>query len=367
MFEERCTTRPGVGLPGGCVAIVLAILAFGFLIAFHELGHMWVARRMGMRVERYSIGFGPALFTWRRGETDYVISALPLGGYVKIAGMGDEDDEASADDPGSYLSKPAWRRFLVIAAGPAANYLLAFLIGVPLLLAAGKAADPSSRIGEVLAGSAAEQAGIVVGDEIRSIGGTAVEKFAKIPETLLAAVKAAPGAPLALVVARDGVERTVTVTPKDDGSGRFRLGIGPALVDRPGLPFPRAVIQAAENIFHQNVAIIDMLAKMVTRRAPAELSGPIGIIAETAKSAERGIFSFLITVWSISISVALLNLLPVPGLDGGRMVFLGYEVIARRRANRRVEGWIHTAGILALLLLILVVSYGDVMKRIITG
>lgn len=340
---------------------VIAIFAFGALIAFHEFGHMWVARRMGMRVERFSIGFGPAIYAWRRGDTEYVLSALPLGGYVKVAGMAVEDEVAD-DDPGSYANKSAWRRFLVIAAGPFANYLLAFLIGVPLLLAGTTVPDPAPRLGEVMPGSAAAQAGLMTDDVIVRLGNVAVTTFEEIPPALVSATGGVEGTEVPVVVRRGSNELTLRVTPKKDGEAML-LGVRRAELPQAGMGLLPAIPQALRNIHRQNAATIDMFGKMFARTQKVELSGPIGILSQTAEQAERGALHFFMTVWYISIAVGFFNLLPIPGLDGGRLMFLVYEIVARRRINQRVEGWIHAVGILALLALILVVSYDDIMKK----
>lgn len=340
--------------------VLLSILAFGVLIAFHEFGHMWVAKRAGMRVERFSIGFGPALYSWRKGETEYVLSALPLGGYVKVAGMAVEDE--ADDDPRSYANKPAWWRFLVIAAGPFANYLLAFLIGVPLLMNGANVPDGRPIVGVVSPDSPAAQAGFRPNDRIVRIGELDVARFVDIPPALERAGRDVVAPEVPIVVERDGRTLTLMTTPRDDG-GRIVLGVGQALAQQPGLPFLRAIPQALENIHRQNVMTVTMFSKMLTRSEKVALSGPIGILSQTAEQAERGAVHFFMTIWYISIAIGFFNLLPIPGLDGGRLMFLIYELVARRPVNRRVEGWIHTVGILALLALILVVSYGDVMKK----
>lgn len=348
------------------MSIALAILAFGALIAFHEFGHMWVARRMGMRVERFSIGFGPAVYSWRRGETEYVLSALPFGGYVKIAGMLPEDgiaeDETTRQDPQSYANKPAWRRFLVIAAGPFANYLLAFLIGVPLLLAGTMVADPSSRLGEVMPGSPAAHAGLKPDDELLRVGDVPVSRFQEVPAALVTATAGVEGTEVPFLVRRGSNEITVLVTPEKNGEAMF-LGVAQALSPQASMGVLAAIPQALRNIHNQNVATISSVSKMISRTQKVALSGPIGILSQTAEQAERGALHFFITVWSITIAIAFFNLLPIPGLDGGRLIFLIYEIIARRQINQKVEGWIHAVGILALLALILFVSYGDIMKK----
>lgn len=342
------------------MAWIIGIFFFGLLIAFHEFGHMWAARRMGMRVERFSIGFGPSVLSWRRGETEYVLGALPLGGYVKVAGMSPED-EIEDDDQTSYANKPAWRRLVVIAAGPLANFLLAFLIGVPLLMFANAVVMNEPRVGTVQQGSAAADAGLREGDLIVSIDGRQVSTFSALPGVLREQAEARPSEALELVVERDGERLTLSALPRGNPPA---LGIGPATRTIPGLAFPQAVIQSAREVVDQNVRTAQVLVGIVTRtNKEARVGGPIAILSHTAEQAERGLQPLMRTVAAISIAIGFFNMLPLPGLDGGRLMFLGYEIVARRRVNQQVEGWIHGIGVLALLLLIVVVSYGDIMKR----
>lgn len=343
---------------------IAAVLAFGLLIAFHELGHLWVARRMGMRVERYSLGFGPVLASIRRGETEYVLSAIPLGGYVKIAGM-NPDEELAEDDEGSYANKPAWRRFLVIAAGPFANYLLAFCIGVPLLMSVTTMrADPRPVVGRVEAGSAAQAAGLEPGDLIVSIEGAPAASFDAVVTTIRKSAAERPGAALAVVLQRGEGRLERTLTPRAGADGVFRIGVAQAGVQIPPMTLAQAVPHEVVLLFDKSVESLRNLGKLFTRELnPTEFSGPIGILSVTAERASGGVVPLLGIVWFLSVAVGFFNLLPIPGLDGGRLMFLGYEVLARRRVNQRVETAIHLAGLLAVLGLVVAASYGDILRR----
>lgn len=346
------------------MAILVAILALGALVAFHEWGHMWVARRMGMRVDRFSIGFGPTIFSWKRGETEYVLSAIPLGGYVAIAGMNPEEDDA-ADDPRSYMNKPAWRRALVIGAGPAANYLLAFLIGIPLLMVANPISDASiAKVGRVFEDGPAAQAGLQSGDRIVRINGREVTDWASLLSAVDTEAKASEGAPLAISVERAGTLQQIPVKPQKSATGGYLIGVAAFERMDPGLPFGEAFVQAGKNLYLASARTITMIGQMITGKSTARLSGPIGIVSQAAERAERGLFDFAQVVWLISLSLGLFNLLPVPALDGGRLLFIGYEALTRRRVNQRVELWIHTAGIVLLLGLIVFASYGDIMDKL---
>ncbi len=337
------------------------VLGFAVLIVIHELGHLAAARLAGMRVERFSVGFGPVLWSRRRGDTEWCLSALPLGGYVRIAGMapGEEIDPA---DRGAYANHPAWHRFLVILAGPAMNYLLALAIAVTMFVTVGlPQPNPAPVAGDILPGSAAERAGLRAGDRVLAFDGRAIATW----NDLVAAVQASPGRAVVLSVRRAGASpeappQPVTATP-DDRGGVGQLGIRPALVmvkAGPGEAVRRTNAQAA--------SILAGLGRMVTGQQKAQLKdlqGPLGIAQEIARSARAGPLPFVMMLWFISIVLALFNLLPIPALDGGRLTFLGYELVARRPVNQRVENVVHLIGAVALIGLLLAVTvFGDLAR-----
>jgi regulator of sigma E protease len=343
------------------LAIVVAVLAVSLLIVVHELGHHAAARGSGMRVERFSVGFGPVVASFRRGGTEFAISALPLGGYVKIAGMA-PGDEIAPDDPASYANQPAWRRFLVILAGPAMNYLTAVLLAAALLATLGlKGPDPAARIGGLKPGWPAEEAGLRPGDRVVSVGGVAVDGWT----SMVAEWRRNPGRPLAMQVERgegDAAERlTLTITPRDaKGIGLVGVGQATVLARAPGLS---AVAQAVERTNGVAVAQVAAFGAVFRGTQGAELSGPIGIAQQLVSGARAGTETFLALIWQISVVLAILNLLPIPALDGGRLVFLLVEIVTRRRVNERVEGIVHFIGFVALVALLLGVTvFGDLAR-----
>jgi regulator of sigma E protease len=333
------------------LAIVAAVLGVSLLIVIHEAGHFLAARRFGMRVERFSVGFGPVVGAFRRGDTEFALSALPLGGYVRITGMA-PGDEFAPGDPRAYANQAAWRRFLVILAGPAMNYVAAVVIAAALLATVGlRAPDPAPRVGTLVPGMPAAQAGLRPGDRIVAAGGKPVESFAE----LVGELRSHPGQQIPLDVVRDdGSQVTISITPKNEG-GVGRVGFQQAtLTVRRG---PLAAV--AEGFKLTNVAAAAQLAafgSLFSGGSKAELSGPVGIAQELVRGARQGAEPFLTLVWTISIVLAILNLLLVPALDGGRLVFLLFEIVTGRRANARVESFVHFAGMIALLVLILAVT-----------
>jgi regulator of sigma E protease len=349
-------------MSGSFVLVALVVvLAFGLLVIVHELGHFAAARAFGMRVERFSVGFGPVVLRRAHGGTEYVVSALPFGGYVRIAGMAPGDDVKEGDQ-GSYSNQPAWRRFVVILAGPVMNWAAAILLAFAMVATLGfHEADPSAALGTVVEGSAAARAGLREGDRILAVDGKPLATWGE----LVAAVVASPGRPLALEVERPAGASTerlqLTATP-DDAGGRGKLGVGPSTrVLRGG---PAAAAAAAVRVTNARAAeTLAGLGQMFTGRQKAELRGPVGIAQEMARSARAGAGQFLTMVWFISIMLAIFNLLPIPALDGGRLVFLGYEIVTRRRVNQRVESVVHFAGFVALFGLILAVTvFGDLAR-----
>jgi len=341
----------------------VTVLGFALLIVIHELGHFAAARLSGMRVERFSVGFGPVLWSRRRGQTEWCLSALPLGGYVRIAGMapGEAVDPA---DGGAYANQPAWRRFLVILAGPAMNYLAAVAIAVAMFATVGlPQPDPAPVAGEILPGGAAARAGLRPGDRVLAFEGNPIETWVD----LVAAVQKSPGRTVEMTVRRAGAPpqappELLRATP-DDRGGIGIIGVRPALTTvRTGGP-AEAFALAVRSTNAQAVSILAGLAQVVTGRQKAELRGPLGIAQEMARSARAGARQFVMMLWFISVVLALFNLLPIPALDGGRLTFLGYELVTRRPVNRRVENVVHLVGALALFALILAVTvFGDLAR-----
>ena len=333
------------------MAILVAVVGLGLLIAAHEAGHLALARMMGMRVETFSLGFGPRIWGFRRGETDYRLSALPLGGYCKIAGF-TPDDPAAQDpsDPGSYMNKPAWRRFLVIAAGPGVNYLVAFLIIAALYASHGFLDLTTTRV-EVIPGGPAAAAGLQTGDQVVAVDGVAVECFDDLRRELQ---KPGAGAQRRVEVLRDGARQAFTVRPQN---GTISVKLDRVMVR---LPLAEAVPRALRDVWALNAATVGALWDAVRGKGSASLAGPIAIVRQASAEVKRGIADFASILANISVGLALFNFLPVPALDGGRLVFLGVELITRRKVNQRLESVVHVVGLLLLLgLLVSVVVFGD--------
>ena len=338
------------------LSVILTILGLGLLIAAHEAGHLVLARLMGMRVETYSLGFGPRIAGFKHNGTDYRLSALPLGGYCRIAGF-TPDDPAAQDpaDTGSYMNKPAWRRFLVIAAGPGVNYLAAFLILAAVYAGYGTpVAGPPTRL-HVLEGGPAATAGLRDGDELQSIDGVPTRNFDEIRAELLR--KGAPEVRQVEVKRADaaGSER-LTVAVKPSGGA---IQVLPARTYQRA-PLSAAMPRAARDVWLLNKLTLQALWDMVRGKGTGSLSGPLGIVKQASAEVKRGLADFAGILANISVALAVFNFLPVPALDGGRLVFLGLELVSGRRVNQKAETVAHLIGFLLLLGLLLAVTvFGD--------
>jgi regulator of sigma E protease len=331
-------------------SIIVTIIGLGVLIAAHEFGHLLVAQAMGMRVEVYSIGFGKRVWGFKRGDTDYRLSMIPLGGYCRIAGF-TIDDPAAHDwsDPGSYVNKPAWKRFLVIAAGPGVNWLCAIVI-IACLYATSGYFDPGTNKVQVIPGGPAAQAGMLTGDRVVSVDGAPVADFRGLVQRLQS--KAAPVR--AIEVLRAGQKVLLQVAPED---GRIKVT---ASGDLSVYPFPQAIPRALDAVWTMTVLNVEAIAALFKGKGGASVAGPVGIVKQAASALKAGIADFVAILANISVGLAVFNFAPIPALDGGRLVFLGYEVITRRRVNHSVELAVNAIGALLLIALFAAITvFGD--------
>ena len=346
------------------VPALVSIFMLGLLVIVHELGHFIVARRTGVKIIRFSVGFGPRLMTWKRGDTEYAISAIPLGGYVKMAG--EQQDEHSRQ-PWEYLSKPIGTRALIVFAGPFVNYLVAlvslwtvFVIGYPELLPV---------VGHVMDKTPAQAAGVQPRDRIQAINGQPIESW----DGMTKLIYASPGHPLQFTLARgeQPVEVTITPQPKTitDPFGRPKLigliGVAPsgdfhALRVGPLAAVGRTITQQNEWIGQTMTALWSMVTGRLSMRD--SVTGPIGIIYLTSEAVRMGIAPLLFLVSLFSLSLAIFNLFPVPILDGGHLLFLVLEKLRGRPVSVTVQERAAQVGFFALITLVVVVCVNDVNR-----
>ena len=426
-------------------SILAFIFVLGVLIFVHELGHFMMARRIGVRVLTFSLGFGPKLLAFRRGDTEYCVSAIPLGGYVKMAGENPEDARTGASD--EFLSKSKWQRFQVLVMGPVMNLALAFIV-MALVLYQG-AEVPSFEqepvvVGSLLDNSAAKAGGVQPGDRIISVDGTPVptwERFAieivpkakrqvnlvverggrpvelqvtpaaqgkfemgeigilpvmrpqissvnagqpaaeaglKAGDVILAAgdernpsrervikiIEGHDGKPLVLEIERNGARQTITVTPRKTGDvARMGAYISPfeQRVVEPGLF--EAFAMSAQRNWEWSKLIVKTLAGLFTRDTSVkQLMGPVAIADLSGSAAEAGWIPLFSLMAMISLNLGLLNLMPIPVLDGGHIAILALEGLSRRDFSMKVKEKMLLAGFVLLLMLMVTVIYNDLTR-----
>ena len=330
------------------VHIALAVFGIGFLIAFHELGHYAAARLLGMRVLRYSLGFGPQLLRFRRSDIEYQLAALPFGGFVQIAGMSSMDD-AAKDDPMSYLNAPRWKRWLVLAAGPGFNYLAAVFFFFAFFMGWPSPTDqPTLELVEVHEGPA-QAAGLVRGEFITAVNGTPVEGDGAFRR----ATAESGGRPLTLSVVNVSgpapLARDVVVTPAATEGG-FKLGVAPAM-RWPSAGLIPTLLASVENTWLETTRTLGALTALVKREPGVDVGGPVAIVADMKDKIALGLRYYVRILAVLSVSLGIFNLLPIPGLDGIKMLFLTLEGLVRRNINLKAQELVNAVGVLLLLVL----------------
>jgi len=340
------------------MSILLAILGISALVIVHEGGHYLAARAFGMRVLRFSIGFGPVIAKWQppNSPTVFQISLVPFLAYVQIAGM-NPAEENDPNDPDLYPNKSVLARFATIAAGPFANYMIASALVFTLALMGHHGLNPPYEpmvVDTVHEGSPAQKAGVLVGDIVRSADDKPVNNVVD----LIDITGKRAGMPTRYVIERAGkLLAPLTITPIKDHD-RGIIGIVPKLRNDPmgvGAAVGYAFLYPFELTLHQ----LEGFGHMFKQGTTEGVVGPVGMVKIVATF--TGSFVKMANVLIvISVALGMFNLLPLPALDGGRLVFLGYEIITRRRANERVENMVHTVGLVLLLCLIALVTLRDV-------
>lgn len=333
--------------------IVAAVFGLSLLVIAHETGHYLVARAFGMRVIRYSIGFGPALFRYKpkNSPTTFQVCAIPFLAYVQIAGM-NPHEELEDDDPGSFHNASLFGRIATIAAGPLANYLAAVVLTFGLGLHGWGAVG----VKEVTEDSPAAEAGLKDGDVVLAVSG---ERLFGIND-LIHMTSPRGGKPTVYDVERNGERKSFTIVPKTTEGGRAVIGIMLGDVESRPMELGEALSTAAIFPWRFTKVQLEGIANMIETRDTEGVAGPVRMGQVVAAHAEQGIGPFVYVLILLSVALGLFNLLPLPALDGGRLVFLGYELITRRRPNEQLEVAVHTVGILLLLGVLLLVTFREV-------
>ena len=360
-------------LQGGVLYVGVFLIVLTVLVFVHELGHYLIARCNGVKIEIFSIGFGPELFGWwDRAGTRWKFSAIPLGGYVKMFGDADASSGlparvgqlTAAEREVSFHYKPLGQRTAIVAAGPLANFAFAIIVLALIFMTYGQPFTPA-EVGQVVSGSAAEAAGIRAGDEIVSIGGKAVERFEDVQQ----AVRLNPGVAMAMVVRRDGQLVDMLVTPtrveENDRLGRREIG---QLGVRGGAPRyvtrdpASAVIRAVGETWNLSVTTLHAVWQMIVgTRGSEELGGPLRIAQLSGEVAQGGVVPLLWFMAVLSINLGLINLFPVPVLDGGHLLFYAAEAIRGRPLGQRAQEYGFRIGLALVLTLMVFATWNDVV------
>jgi regulator of sigma E protease len=333
-------------------------VALGLVIFLHESGHFLACRRLGVRVEKFAFGFGPELIgiTGSSG-TRFSICAIPFGGFVKPAG---EEPSAGCDPkPDEYFGQPWNRRLIIVYAGPAMNYALAFLLYTGLIWAKGvPEASKEAVIGNMVVGLAADKAGLEIGDRVKAFDGREVAGW----DDMASSIHRSAGQLVDLTVVRGDAVLDVKLTPKkDEASGNGVIGIMPKAEYKPVGPLG-AMREGARLCWTQTKQTVTTIASKVWKRERPDLAGPVGIFQMVSRAARAGWEEFIFLIGFISVAIGFFNLLPLPLLDGGHGAFYFWEGIAGKRLTPEAQEKANTVGLAFLLSLLVFATYNDVLR-----
>ncbi|MEW6571275.1 MAG: RIP metalloprotease RseP [Nitrospirota bacterium] len=347
-----------------------AIILLGIIIFVHELGHFFFAKLMRVRVLKFSLGFGPRLVGKKFGETEYLISSIPFGGYVKMLGETPGEELSEEDRTYAYNYQPVWKRFFIVFSGPFFNLIFAvilfyfiFLNGFPVLI---------PEVGEIMPNSPAEKAGVMKDDRIVKINGADIHQWDEMAKI----IHNSPGKQMTLTVKRDSAYRHLTLVPEKtkvkDFFGEEKevglIGIKPS-----GSTFLKsdgvfeALADSIARTWEISVLTVVSVVKLIQRVIPMEtIGGPILIVQMAGEQASRGLLNFFVFMAIINVNLGILNLLPIPILDGGHILFLGIEAVRGKPLNEKVVAISQRIGLAFILTIMVFVLYNDIV-RLITG
>ncbi len=331
------------------MTVILALLLFCILIFIHEFGHFAAAKLCDIKVNQFAVGMGPVIFKKQKGETEYSLRLLPIGGFCAMEG---EDEET--DDPRGFNNKSAGRKAIVVAAGPFMNFILALVIMCIIVFTVGTA---TNSIGGFVDGNKSEAAGLKTGDEIVEIDGQKITEWEDIGESL---TDVKGGDVISVTVVRDKETLTVEV-PLMESEGRAMIGITPALERNVGT----AMVTGFKSTLSLTKQMYVILKQMFTGEVSAsELSGPVGIVYVVNQSISEGAMYFFYLLAMLSLNLAVINLLPFPALDGGRLLFIIIGKVTGKPIPDDLEGKINLIGLALLLCLMVYVTGNDIIKYV---
>jgi regulator of sigma E protease len=335
------------------MTIVLSILIFGLLILVHEFGHFIVAKLADVKIDEFSLGMGPKVMQKKKGETVYSLRWFPIGGFVKMAGMEPEED----DEPRGFNKKTVLQRAAIIFAGPLMNFITALVLFILVFMVVGIPSD-TNVIGKVVSGEPAETAGLKSGDKIIQIQGTQVATW----EDLVLTIRKHPQETIKLTVLRDETKKEITVVPeKDPDTGNGRIGILQSW-ERKG--FLTSITLGLKQAYDFTKLLVVSLGQMITGTVKAEVAGPVGVVQMVGEVARYGLASIMTFAGILSINLGVINLFPIPALDGSRLVFLGFEGVRGRPVDPEKENFVHLIGFALLMIIMVVITYKDILRLI---
>lgn len=352
-----------------------AVLVLGGLIFFHEMGHFLAARACGVEVEEFSLGFGPKLAGFHSGGTLYALRLIPVIGYVRMAGMYPAESDGSVDAARSldanargvgFLCRPLYQRVLMIVAGPLVNFLIAFILYATVLGAVGIPVAATLRIRTVEAGMPAAAAGIRPGDTVQAINGSPVQTWSELHQAILSAAGTTGDQSMQVTIERGAARHTLVVKPQHTSGGPL-IGIVPVLRTS-RLSALKALLQGGSAtvaaVYQSLAGLVMLIAGAIAHRSQqAQLMGPIGIGSAIDQANQAGAAALMLLAAILSANLGLLNLLPIPALDGGRLAFLGVEWLRGGRPIDPVkEGMVHFIGLAVLMAFIVIVSMHDIAQ-----
>ena len=340
------------------VQFAVFLLILGVLIVFHEFGHFVMAKRAGVTVTDFAVGFGPSLFAVRRGGTRYALNALPIGGYCRMVGEDTADD--GSPDPGNLQHKPLLARFAIISAGPVFNLILAAAIFAYVGAVFGVSVGPTTVIDAVAPGSPAARAGLTPGDEILALDGQPVRSGREMIDY----IHARPNKLISVDVRHTGSIAHLRIKTREMIVGGRTVGVfgfmPKDLVQR--VAVPAAIADGFGTVYVTAVAQVAGIVDAISHHDASAVAGPVGIARAVIATEKQGLFRLLRLVGLLSVVLGVINLLPIPALDGARLAFLLVEWLRGRPVDPQKEGLVHLAGFALIMVLLVFVTYHDVVQ-----
>lgn len=330
------------------LTVILTILMLMIITVPHEFGHLITAKLFRIKVNEFAIGMGPLLTSKNRGETKYSIRAIPIGGFCAMEAENEESDEE-----GAFNNKPAWQRLIVLASGAAVNVLVALILMIIITIYVGV---PTNTLDKVVPNSPAATSGIMADDKIISVDGKETSSWV---DTVTAISKNTDGRAMEVVVSRDGKQHKYTITPNKDKDGRLVLGI----VSKSSHNVLICAGQGAKLTWRLNSQMIGAIKQMAQKGVTKDsVTGPVGMASLVSKTASTGLISYLYLVALISLNMAIVNLLPFPALDGGRIIFVIIRKVTGNMISAKAEGYMHLAGFAVLISLFVFITWQDLAR-----